>query len=138
MAFSDIEFGKRALGPMYQQQVPQPQDEHSWSGSEAEYQAGYPGNLGQSDQLADAIARRLQSQAPSQLQMPVGVPFQRPEGITAGQRLALAIVSVCMLIPLTAIVTSAFGGLSAFAGLLGLGIICAALLGINLVFNLKA
>lgn len=116
---------------MYQQQTPQPRDERSWSGSE--YEAGYAGNLEQSDQLADAIARRLQSQAPSNLQIPASIRFQQPPGfISAGMRLALAIVSIIALIPLSAIILAALGP---FGGLLGLGVIGVVVLGINLAFN---
>ena len=118
---------------MYQQQTPQPRDEHSWSSSESGYEEGYAGNLQQSDQLADAIARRLQARAPSSLQMAPGVQFgQSISRVSAGMRLALAIVSVVMLIPLSAIILSALG---AFGGLLGLAIVGAVILGINFAFN---
>ncbi|MDQ2714038.1 MAG: hypothetical protein M3Z08_03950 [Chloroflexota bacterium] len=50
---------------------------------------------------------------------------------SAGQRLALAIVSVVMLVPLTAI---AFGILQ-FAGLFAVGLICLTLVIINGIFN---
>jgi hypothetical protein len=50
---------------------------------------------------------------------------------TAGQRLALAIVSVVMLVPLTAIVL----GTLQFAGLFAIGLICLTLVIINGIFN---
>ena len=117
---------------MYQHQVPQPREEN-WSGSGPKYEAGYIDQTQQSDQLADAIARRLQSQAPSSLQTPVNLPFSplahRPN---ASMRLALAIVSVCVLIPLAAI---ALGGVGGFSGLVGLGMMSVVVLGVNFVFN---
>ena len=117
---------------MYQQQTPQPRDVRVWSGSEGEYEAGYAGNLQQSDQLADAIARRLQAQAPSVLQVPANIAFNRnPTIISAGMRLALAIVSVVALIPLAGIALGVLGG----EGLIAMGIIGAVILGINFVFN---
>lgn len=118
---------------MYQQQTPQPRDEHSWSNPEAGYEEGYAGSVQQSDQLADAIARRLQTHAPSSLQMAPGVQFGHSfSRVSAGMRLALAIVSVVMLIPLSAIILSALG---AFGGLIGLAIVSAVILGINFTFN---
>jgi len=118
---------------MYQQQVPQPRDERPRNSLDSEYEAGYAGNLQQSDQLADAIARRLQSQAPSNVQLSPAVQFRpNPISVTAGMRLALAIVSVGALIPLAAIT---LGILGPFAGLIALGIVSAAILGINILFS---
>jgi hypothetical protein len=120
---------------MYQQQVPQPRDENSWSGTSPEYEAGYAGNLQQSDQLADAIARRLQAQAPSNIQTPAGIQFSRPPSmVTAGMRLALAIVSVVALIPLAGIALGILGG----TGLIALGIVGAVILFINIAFNVNS
>ncbi len=50
---------------------------------------------------------------------------------TAGQRLALAIVSVVILVPLTAIAL----GILQFTGLFAIGLICLTLVIINGVFN---
>jgi hypothetical protein len=58
---------------------------------------------------------------------------------SAGQRLALAIVSLCLLVPLTAIIfyysryIGGFFGLT--GGLIGLAIVCAAITAVNFVFN---
>jgi len=119
---------------MYQQQMPQPRDEHEWSGSnpEAEYQAGYTGAPPlQANEIADAVARRLQAQAPSSLQASPFQPRQNPFLISAGQRLALAIVSVAVLIPLAAISL----GILKTEGLISLGVVGAVILGINYLFN---
>lgn len=121
---------------MYQQQVPQPRDEHEWSENTpvVEYEAGYtgtPASPQQTNQLADAIARRLQAQAPASLQNSPFQPQANPFVISAGQRLALAIVSVSMLVPLAAI---ALGVLQA-QGLIALGVIGVVILGINYLFN---
>lgn len=115
---------------MHQHQVPQPQDEPVWS-SGSNYEDGYAGNLQQSDQLADAIARRLQAQAPSILQAGPASRFSQFTTISAGMRLVLALVSIVVLIPLAAI---ALGVLKS-VGLIALGIMCAVILGINIVFN---
>lgn len=59
---------------------------------------------------------------------------------TAGQRLALAIVSLCLLVPLTPIilgitvgVIGGFFGLT--GGLIGLAIVAVAIIAVNFVFN---
>ena len=114
---------------MYQHSVPQPQDEPVWS-SGSNYEDGYAGTLQQNDQLADAIARRLQAQAPSTLQGGPDLRFGQFT-ISAGMRLALAILSIIVLIPLAAIVL----GLLKSVGLIALGIIGAVILGVNIVFN---
>lgn len=120
---------------MYQQQVPQPRDEHEWSGSnpEAEYEAGYTGTSPQqANQIADAIARRLQAQAPSSFQGSSFLPRQNPFVVSAAQRLALAIVSVAVLVPLAAISL----GILKTEGLISLGVVGAVILGINYLFNM--
>ncbi len=117
---------------MYQQQAPQPRDEREWSSSNNEYAAGYTATPQTDDQLADAIARRLQAQIPSGLPMPA---FGRnPTIASAGLRLALAIVSVGALVPLAAITLLSIGG---FGGLVALAIGCTTVLGINIVFNIE-
>jgi hypothetical protein len=59
---------------------------------------------------------------------------------SAGQRLALAIVSLCLLVPLTAIIFGiTIAGIGGFfgltGGLIGLAIVCAAITAVNFVFN---
>ncbi|HVU66707.1 MAG TPA: hypothetical protein VHD63_06245 [Ktedonobacteraceae bacterium] len=120
---------------MYQQQVPQPRDERSWSENTpgVEYEAGYPAvPPQQANELADAIARRLQAQAPSSYQ---ASSFQRRNSlpaISAAQRMALAIVSVAILVPLSAIAL----GILHSVGLIALGVVGAVILGINYLFNM--
>ena len=123
---------------MYQEQVPQPRDERSWN-NPSDYQEGYGGTLQESDQLADAIARRLQARTP--INTP---PAQTPlggarfgsvsRGPSSAQRLALGIVSLALLVPLAG---TTLGILGPFAGLIGLGMICVVVLGINIVFNMQ-
>jgi hypothetical protein len=65
-----------------------------------------------------------------------GQPLGR--GASAGQRLALAIVSICVLIPLSAIVLGIFAGAGLIlAGLIGLGVVCFTIIAVNFVFNYK-
>jgi hypothetical protein len=117
---------------MYQQQMPQPHDERSWNGPEAEYEAGYPGNFQPSIEPVDSIGHR--PPAPSPQHMSSGIQFSRPfpaSNASAGQRLALAIVSVCVLVPLAGIAL----GILKTEGLIALGIVGVVILGINAVFN---
>jgi hypothetical protein len=61
-------------------------------------------------------------------------------GVSSKQRLALAIVSVCLLVPISAIVLgiSTVGGpWGLIMGFIALGVIGLIILGINLAFNLS-
>jgi hypothetical protein len=55
----------------------------------------------------------------------------------ARQRLTLAIGSLALLIPLTAIVLGAASDVGSFAVLIALGLICLAVMVVNIVFNLS-
>jgi hypothetical protein len=64
----------------------------------------------------------------------------RGQAPTPGQRLALAIVSLCLLVPLTPIILGiTVSGIGGFFGLVGgliaLGLICIAITAVNIVFN---
>jgi hypothetical protein len=120
---------------MYQEPIPQPRDEREWQSStyanrteSSNYDAGYQGNLQYNDQLADAIAQRLRREFRS--------GTQQTSTSLSGQRLALAIVSIVMLVPLTAIIlgTSTFAGWFAPLLLIFLFIV---ILAINVVFNYR-
>ncbi len=120
---------------MYQEPMPQPRDEREWQSSSytnptdsSEYDGGYKGNPQNNDQLADAIVRRLSYEFRSSM--------RQGSAALSGQRLALAIVSIVMLVPLTAIIlgTSVFAGWFAALVLIFLFI---AIIAINVVFNLR-
>lgn len=119
---------------MYQEPMPQPRDEREWQSSSytnptdsSEYDGGYKGNPQNNDQLAEAIAQRLRYELRSSMRQSTNL---------SGQRLALAIVSIVMLVPLTAIIlgTSVFAGWFAALALIFLFI---AIIAINVVFNLR-
>lgn len=55
----------------------------------------------------------------------------------AGMRLALAIVSVAVLIPLTAIIFGTLGGGFFSGGLIAIGIICFTIIAVNIAFNFR-
>ncbi len=79
--------------------------------------------------------------APGQkLSMPYAQQSNRT--LSAGQRLALAIVSVVMLVPLSGIIFGTAigaggGGFALLGGLIGLGLICLTIMVINIVFNYR-
>lgn len=57
---------------------------------------------------------------------------------SAGQRLALAIVSLCLLVPLISVIipVSVSAGPFAFVGgLIAIGVICITIIAVNFVFN---
>ncbi len=119
---------------MYQEPIPQPRDEREWQSStfanrtdSSDYDGGYRGNPQSNDQLADTIAQRLRYDFSSNSQHSSNV---------SGQRLALAIVSIVMLVPLTAIILGTAGMTGWFAPFL-LGFLFIVILAINLIFNFR-
>jgi hypothetical protein len=60
------------------------------------------------------------------------------KGVPAGMRLALAIVSVCILIPLSAItLTIGDNPFALIRGLIALGVVCLTIMIVNIVFNIS-
>lgn len=94
------------------------------------YDAGYQAGVYR-DPFAGASGQKLS--------MPF--PQQSNQTLSAGQRLALAIVSVVMLVPLSGIIfgtaLGAGGGLALLGGLIGLGLICLTIMFINFAFNYR-
>ena len=92
------------------------------------YDAGYQGGVYR-DPFAGASGQKLS--------MPF--PQQSNSSLSAGQRLALAIVSVVMLVPLSGIIfgiaAGVGGGLALLGALIGLGLICLTIMVINIAFN---
>ncbi len=90
------------------------------------------------DSFMDAFAQRLSQRM---AQGPSGKVYTSPqsrarERVSAGQRLALAIVSVVMLVPLSGIVVGLVSVSNLWiVGLLALGAICLTLIIINAIFN---
>jgi hypothetical protein len=120
---------------MYQEHMPQPHDERDWQSStysnqaaSSDYDGGYRGNPQYSDQLADAIAQRLRYDLRSN--------SQQVSSTMSGQRLALAIVSIVMLVPLTAIILGTAAMTGWFAPFL-LGFLFIVILAINFIFNYR-
>ncbi len=68
------------------------------------------------------------------------ISFNSGSAPSAGQRLALAIVSLGILIPLIAIITgTAFevGFLGVVGGLIGIGLVCITIIAVNYFFNAR-
>lgn len=93
------------------------------------------------DSFMDAFAQRLSQRM---AQGPGGkihssLQFRPRERASAGQRLALAIVSVVMLVPLTGIVVGLVSVSQLWiVGLMALGAICLTLIIINAIFNVNS
>jgi hypothetical protein len=86
------------------------------------------------DNFIEALAQRI---AQRSAQGPSGKVYSqshRNDQLSAGQRLALAIVSVVMLIPIAGICV---GGMGGFGGLMGFVVGCVAIVLINAVFNMS-
>ncbi len=119
---------------MYQQPAPQPRDEREWhspsysdSGGSSQYSEGYRAGTQYNDQLADAVAQRLRVEFRS--------GSQPSRGASPGQRLALAIVSLALLVPLLGIILGAFAS-AGFFTILAVGLVCLAIIVVNIVFNM--
>lgn len=82
------------------------------------------------DNFVEALAQRIAQRVPQASQGKIASGGRSI--VSAGQRLALAIVSVSMLVPLAAILVD---GAKGFLGLITFGIACAAIFLINAVFN---
>ena len=83
------------------------------------------------DNFVEALAQRIVQRVPQGSQGKIGVTH-RNDTLNAGQRLALAIVSVVMLIPLAGVFMGTVGG---FTGFIGFGVACAVIFLINAIFN---
>lgn len=83
------------------------------------------------DEYVDSLAQRL-SQRMAQGPQGKIQPTRAQDRVSAGMRLALAIVSISILVPLAAILMAGVGGLS---GLISFGAACLAIFLINAVFN---
>lgn len=82
------------------------------------------------DNFVEALAQRIAQRVPQASQGKITGDSRN--SVHPGLRLALAIVSVVMLVPLAAILVDKTGG---FLGLITFGIACAAIFLINAVFN---
>ena len=60
--------------------------------------------------------------------------------VSSKQRLALAIVSLCLLVPLAGIIlgiSTSFGSFGIINGLIIMGLVCLTIMVVNIVFNLR-
>lgn len=69
----------------------------------------------------------------------ISTPADSSSGASVGQRMALAIVSIVMLVPLTGIVLGITGSQGSIfelvGGLIALGLICLTIMVVNIAFN---
>ncbi len=94
----------------------------------AQPQAGY--GYEYTDQYMEVMAQRIASRLMVMLKNQASVP-------SPGQRLALAIVSLALLIPLISIVLGSYQVMAAgyIVWLITLGLICVTIMVVNIVFN---
>ena len=113
--------------PQTPSQMPQasaPEFQHEM---QAPPQAGY--GYEYTDQYMEAMAQRLAPRLMAMLRNQASIP-------TPGQRLALAIVSIALMIPLISIVTTnAILAMGLTAWLIVAGLICVTVMVVNIVFN---
>lgn len=88
------------------------------------------------DSFMDSFAQRLSQHMAQGPQGKIYPQGNRKDRATAGQRLALAIVSVVMLIPIMGVATGLAGATGFwFVGLAAFGVAAVVILFINVVFN---
>jgi hypothetical protein len=90
-----------------------------------------PPNDTYDDNFVEALAQRIAQRVPQGSQGKI-VGGSRHGSVSPAMRLALAIVSVVMLVPLAGILVAGTGG---FLGLVAFGIACAAIFLVNAIFN---
>ena len=102
----------------------------SYASPPPQYSQGPQGSAAYDDEYVDSLAQRLSQRM---AQGPRGkIQPGAKDRVSAGMRLALAIVSVAMLVPLSAILMAGVGGM---AGLISFGAACVAIFLINAVFS---
>ena len=92
------------------------------------------------DAFMDSFAQRLSQRMAQGPQGKIYPQGNRKDRATAGQRLALAIVSVAMLVPIGGVITGIVGaaGGAWFVGIIAFGIAAMTIFLINAVFNYNA
>jgi hypothetical protein len=110
-------------------------NEHAYYAQQQQYEAPYqpptPAGSPIDDNLVEAIAQRMTQRINQGTSGKIGVATSNnSRKLSSGQRTALGIVSICVLVPL-GIVLSERGPV----GLICLGIVCAAIFLINAVAN---
>lgn len=113
--------------PQTPAQMPQASQQEYQREPQAPPQAGY--GYEYTDQYMEAMAQRLVPRMMTMLRNQALVP-------SPGQRLALAIVSIALMIPLIAIVSSnAILAMGLTAWLIVVGLICVTVMVVNIMFN---
>lgn len=90
-----------------------------------------PANDTYDDNFIEALAQRIAQRVPQSSQGKI-VAGSKHSAVSAGQRLALAIVSLCLLIPLAAILMNSLGGI---LGVVAFGMACAVIFLVNAIFS---
>ena len=89
------------------------------------------------DAFMDSFAQRLSQRMGQGPQGKIYPQGQRRDRASAGQRLALAIVSIVMLIPILGVITGLAGDAGWFVGAAAFGVAALVIIIVNVVFNLN-
>ncbi|GAC1647801.1 MAG: hypothetical protein NVS4B12_15770 [Ktedonobacteraceae bacterium] len=87
------------------------------------------------DSFMDSFAQRLSQRIAQGPQGKIYPQGSRKDRASAGQRLALAIVSLCLLVPIGGIVTGLASSAGWFVGMAVFGVAALTILLVNIVFN---
>lgn len=90
------------------------------------------------DAFMDSFAQRLSQRMAQGPQGKIYPQGQRKDRASAGQRLALAIVSLCLLVPIGGIVIGLASSAGWFIGMAVFGVAAVTILLVNVVFNLNS
>lgn len=89
------------------------------------------------DAFMDAFAQRLSQRMAQGPQGKVYPQGHRKDRASAGQRLALAIVSVAMLIPILGVITGLASSAGSFVGMAVFGVAALVIVIVNVIFNMN-
>ncbi len=89
------------------------------------------------DGFMDAFAQRLSQRMAQGPQGKIYPQGQRKNHASAGQRLALAIVSLSLLVPIGGVITGMTGSVGSFIAMAMFGIAALTIILVNFIFNLN-
>ena len=90
------------------------------------------------DAFMDAFAQRLSQRMAQEPQGKIYPRMKKKDRASAGQRLALAIVSLSLLVPILGVITGLTSDTSWFVGMAAFGVAALVILIVNIVFNMAS
>ena len=89
------------------------------------------------DAFMDSFAQRLSQRMAQGPQGKIYPQGQRKERASSGQRLALAIVSLCLLVPIGGVITGMADSVGSFIAMAMFGVAAFTIILVNLIFNIN-